>query len=400
MPVCSPSASDTASFDEVLELLHLAGRPLPHAVLMMMPEAWQNNTEMDPARRAFYEYHSALIEPWDGPAALHFTDGTLIGATLDRNGLRPGRFWVTDDGLVVCGSEAGLLDIDPADIVRKGRLQPGRMLLVDTAAGRIVEDDEVKSALAAEHPYEEWIAAATPCASPNCPTASTSRTRASSVVRRQRSLRLHRRRAQDPPRADGEDRGRSRSAPWVPIPPSRCCRKRPKLLFDYFTQMFAQVTNPPLDSIREEIVTAIGGAIGPEPNLLEATPEHARKVILDFPVIDNDELAKIIHIDADPKLRGVFSSRRIQGLYNVHDGGAGLEARLEEIFVEVDKALEDGVSFLILSDRDSDADSRADPLAACSRPPCTTTWCATTTAPSCRSWSRQETCARCTTSRC
>ncbi len=354
MPVCSASASDTASFDEVLELLHLAGRPLPHAVLMMIPEAWQNNTEMDPARRAFYEYHSALVEPWDGPAALHFTDGTLIGATLDRNGLRPGRFWVTDDGLVVCGSEAGLLDIDPASIVRKGRLQPGRMLLVDTAAGRIVEDDEVKSALAAEHPYGQWIDdnAVRLAELPDREHVTHSR---ASVVRRQRAfgyteeelkilLEPMAKTAVEPIGAMGSDT------------PIAVLSKRPKLLFDYFTQIFAQVTNPPLDAIREEIVTAIGGAIGPEPNLLAATPEHARKVILDFPVIDNDELAKIIHIDADPKLRGVFSSRRIRGLYNVHDGGAGLEARLEEIFGEVDRALEDGVSFLILSDRDSDAD--------------------------------------------
>ncbi|MCB2411568.1 glutamate synthase large subunit, partial [Demequina sp. TTPB684] len=354
MPVCTPSASDTASFDEVLELLHLAGRPLPHAVLMMMPEAWQNNTEMDPARRAFYEYHSALIEPWDGPAALHFTDGTLIGATLDRNGLRPGRFWVTDDGLVVCGSEAGLLDIDPARIVRKGRLQPGRMLLVDTKAGRIVEDDEVKSALAAEHPYAEWIAKHSVRLAELPEREHVTHSRAS-VVRRQRTfgyteeelrilLEPMARTAAEPIGAMGSDT------------PIAVLSNRPKLLFDYFTQIFAQVTNPPLDAIREEIVTAIGGAIGPEPNLLEGTPEHARKVILDFPVIDNDELAKIIHIDADPSLRGVFSSRRIKGLYNVHAGGAGLESRLEEIFAEVDKALEDGVSFLILSDRDSDAD--------------------------------------------
>ncbi len=354
MPVCSPSASDTASFDEVLELLHMAGRPLPHAVLMMMPEAWQNNTEMDPARRAFYEYHSALIEPWDGPAALHFTDGTLVGATLDRNGLRPGRFWVTDDGLVVCGSEAGLLDIDPASIVRKGRLQPGRMLLVDTAAGRIVEDDEVKSELAAEHPYAQWVADNAVRLSELPDREHVTHSRAS-VVRRQRTfgyteeelkilIEPMAKTAAEPIGAMGSDT------------PIAVLSNRPKLLFDYFTQIFAQVTNPPLDAIREEIVTAIGGAIGPEPNLLAATPEHARKVILDFPVIDNDELAKIIHIDADPKLRGIFSSRRIQGLYRVHDGGSGLESRLEEIFLEVDRALEEGVSFLILSDRDSDAD--------------------------------------------
>ncbi len=354
-PVCSPFASDTASFDEVLELLHLAGRSLPHSVLMMMPEPWEKNTEMDPSRRAFYEYHASLMEPWDGPAALHFTDGTLIGATLDRNGLRPGRFWVTSDGLVVCGSEVGLLDIDPASIVRKGRLQPGRMFLVDTAAGRIVEDDEIKRDLAREHPYAEWLERHSVRLA-NLPDREHVTHSRASVVRRQRAfgyteeelkvlLEPMARTGVEPIGAMGSDT------------PIAVLSQRPKLLFDYFTQMFAQVTNPPLDAIREEIVTALGGAIGPEPNLLAGIPEHARKVSLDFPLIDNDELAKIIHIDADPSLKGVFSARRIQGLYKVKDGALGLEARLEQIFVEVDKAFEDGVSFLILSDRDSDADS-------------------------------------------
>ncbi|WP_297082696.1 glutamate synthase large subunit, partial [uncultured Demequina sp.] len=354
MPICTPSASDTASFDEVLELLHLAGRPLPHAVLMMMPEAWQNNDEMDPARRAFYEYHSALMEAWDGPAALHFTDGTLIGATLDRNGLRPGRFWLTDDGLVVAGSEAGLLDIDPAKVVRKGRLQPGRMLLVDTAAGRIVEDEEIKSQLAAEHPYEEWVRdnAVRLADVPDREHVVHSQ---ASVKRRQRAFgyteeELKRllapmaREGLEPLGAMGSDT------------PIAVLSSRPRLLFDYFTQMFAQVTNPPLDSIREEVVTAIGGAIGPEPNLLEATPEHARKILLEFPVIDNDELAKITHIDADPRLKDIFSARRIRGLYRVRDGHQGLERRLADIFDEVDHAISQGVSFIVLSDRDSNQD--------------------------------------------
>ncbi len=354
-PICTASASDTASFDEVLELLHLAGRSLPHAVLMMIPEAWQNHTEMDPARRAFYEYHSNLIEPWDGPAALHFTDGTLVGATLDRNGLRPGRYWVTEDGLVICGSEAGLLDIDPAKVVRKGRLQPGRMFLVDTAAGRIVEDDEIKTTLAAEHPYREWIDenAVRLADLPEREHVSHSR---SSVVRRQRTFGYTEEELKvllEPMATSGvEPIGAMGSDTPIAV-----LSKRPKLLFDYFTQMFAQVTNPPLDAIREEIVTAIGGAIGPEPNLLANVPQHARKVVIDFPVIDNDDLAKIIHIDTNPDLKGVFSTRRIQGLYRVSEGGKGLEARLEEIFAEVDQAIDDGVSFLVLSDRDSDADN-------------------------------------------
>jgi len=352
-PICSSSASDTASFDEVLELLHLGGRSMPHAVLMMIPEAWQNHTEMDPARRAFYEYHSNLIEPWDGPAALYFTDGTLVGATLDRNGLRPGRYWVTDDGLVVCGSEAGLLDIDPAKVVRKGRLQPGRMFVVDTASGRIVEDDEIKTSLAAQHPYQEWIDEYS-IRLANLPEREHITHSRSSVVRRQRTFGY----TQEELKVLLEPMASTGAEPIGAMgsdAPIAVLSGRHKLLFDYFTQMFAQVTNPPLDAIREEIVTAIGGAIGPEPNLLSGTPEHARKVIIDFPVIDNDELAKIIHIDADPGLKGIFSSRRVQGLYRVKEGARGLEDRLDEIFAEVDAAIADGVSFLILSDRDSDA---------------------------------------------
>ncbi|MDE0573182.1 glutamate synthase large subunit [Demequina sp. B12] len=354
MPVCSASASDTASFDEVLELLHLAGRSLPHAVLMMMPEAWQNNSEMDPARRSFYEYHSALMEPWDGPAALHFTDGTVIGATLDRNGLRPGRFWVTDEGLVVAGSEAGLLDIDPAKVVRKGRLQPGRMFLVDTAAGRIIEDEEIKTRLASEHPYEQWVRDNAVRLS-EVPDREHIVHSQASVKRRQRAFGYTEEELKklltpmalngaEPIGAMGSDT------------PIAVLSDRPRLLFDYFTQMFAQVTNPPLDAIREEIVTAIGGAIGPEPNLLDTTAEHARKIMLEFPVIDNDELAKILHIDADPRLKGVFSARKIRGLYRVQDGEEGLQRRLDDIFDEVDQAIKEGVSFIVLSDRDGNQD--------------------------------------------
>ncbi len=353
-PICTPTASDTANFDEVLELLHLGGRSLPHAVLMMIPEAWQNNTEMDPARRAFYQYHAALIEPWDGPAALHFSDGTVVGAVLDRNGLRPGRFWVTDDGLVIAGSEAGLLDIDPARVVRKGRLQPGRMLLVDTAAGRIIEDSEIKATLAAENPYEEWIAEHT-IRLADLPEREHITHSPLSVVRRQRTFGY----TEEELRVILTPMAQSGGEPLGAMgndAPIAVLSSRPRLLFDYFTQMFAQVTNPPLDAIREEIVTSITDAIGPEPNLLVATPEHARKLVLDFPVIDNDELGKIIHIDADPKLRGIFSSRRIRGLYPVHRDGEGLAERLDEIFAECDKAVTEGVSFIVLSDRDSDRD--------------------------------------------
>ncbi|MDQ2625201.1 MAG: glutamate synthase subunit alpha, partial [Actinomycetota bacterium] len=349
LPICSDDASDSASFDEVLELLHLGGRSLPHAVLMMVPEAWENHESMDPTVRAFYEYHSTLIEPWDGPASLSFTDGSVIGAVLDRNGLRPGRYWVTEDGLVVLGSEAGVLDLDPATIVRKGRLEPGRMFLVDVAQGRIVEDEEIKSQLASQHPYAQWLTEHA-VRLEDLPEREHVSHSASSVRRRQRAFGYTEEELKvlltpmassgaEPLGAMGSDT------------PLAVLSSRSRLLFDYFVQMFAQVTNPPLDAIREELVTSIGGAIGPEPNLLAEVPEHARKLMLPFPVLDNDQLAKIVHVGRDPRLAGIFSSVTVQGLYRVRGGGAALESRLEEIFAEVDAAIDRGVSFLVLSDR-------------------------------------------------
>ena len=220
-PICTPGASDSATFDEVLELLHLGGRSLPHAVLMMIPEAWENHESMDPARRAFYEFHSTFMEPWDGPACVTFTDGTLIGAVLDRNGLRPGRYWVTDDGLVVLASEAGVLDIEPERVVRRGRLQPGRMFLVDTAAGRIVSDEEVKSSLAGEHPYEEWLHAG-PHRARRPARARAHHPHPGLGGPAPAHLRLHRGGAEDPHRADGRAPVARRSARWAPTPRSRC----------------------------------------------------------------------------------------------------------------------------------------------------------------------------------
>ena len=352
LPVCTPGGSDSGSFDEVLELLHLSGRSLPHAVMMMIPEPWENHAQMDPATRAFFEYHSTLMEPWDGPAAMTFTDGTLIGAVQDRNGLRPGRYWVTEDGLVVCASEAGVLDIDPASVVAKGRLEPGLFFLVDTAQGRIVADVEVMAQLAAQRPYAQWVQENAVHLS-QLPDREHVAHSAASVRRRQRAfgyteeelkvlLAPMAQHGAEPLGAMGSDT------------PVAVLSQRPRLLFDYFTQMFAQVTNPPLDAIREELVTSIGGAIGPEPNLLVDGPEHARKIMLPFPVIDNDQLAKIVHVAKEPSLG--FRATTIRGLYKVDGGGAALEARLEEIFAEVDRAIADGVSFLVLSDRNSDAD--------------------------------------------
>ena len=354
MPVCTEGSSDSATFDEVVELLHLGGRTLPHAVLMMIPEAWENNVEMDADRRAFYAYHSTLIEPWDGPAALTFTDGTLIGAVLDRNGLRPGRYWVTDDGLVVLASEAGVLDLDPATVVRKGRLEPGRMFLVDTGDGRIIEDDEIKRELASQHPYGAWVAEHT-VSLDDLPEQEHVAHTTKSVRRRQRAFGYTEEELKiiltPMAKAGLEPLGSMGSDTPIAV-----LSERPRLLFDYFTQMFAQVTNPPLDAIREELVTSIGAAIGPEPNLLLDLPEHARKLYIPFPVLDNDQLAKIARIDRDPALAKFFRPIHVRGLYRVDGGHEALRTRLEEIFAEVDAAVADGVSFILLSDRDSDAD--------------------------------------------
>ena len=353
-PICSNEASDSASFDEVLELIHLGGRSLPHSILMMIPEAWENNPSMDPARRAFYEFHASFMEPWDGPACVTFTDGHLIGAVLDRNGLRPGRFWVTNDGLVVLASESGVLPIDPATVIRKGRLQPGKMFLVDTDNGRIIEDEEIKNSLASQHPYQDWLHAGLVHLE-ELPDREHIVHTHSSVLRRQQTfgytdeelkilLTPMAKNANEPLGSMGTDT------------PIAVLSSRPRLIFDYFTQLFAQVTNPPLDAIREEIVTSLSSSVGEEGNLLIPTPAHARQVVLPFPVIDNDELAKLIHINRDGDQPG-FAAQKFSGLYKVAQGGIGLENRIEEIFIEVNEAIKNGKHLLILSDRDSDADN-------------------------------------------
>ncbi|GLZ39533.1 glutamate synthase large subunit [Actinokineospora sp. NBRC 105648] len=350
-PVITRGASDSASFDEVLELLHLGGRSLPHAVLMMIPEAWENHTEMDPARRAFYEFHSTLMEPWDGPALVAFTDGTRIGAVLDRNGLRPARYWVTEDGLVVLASEVGVLDIDPTTIVRKGRLEPGRMFLVDTAEGRIIDDDEIKGELATEHPYGDWVAkgllplAALPPREREVPTHA-------SLVRRQQAfgyteeelallLEPMARTGAEPIGSMGND------APLAPL----STRQRP--VFDYFSQLFAQVTNPPLDAIREELVTSLGTHLGAEPNLLAGTADSCRRITLPYPVLDNDELAKVVHANDDGDLPE-FQSVTVHGRFDVRGGGDALREQLDEIRAEVSWAIGHGARIIVLSDRGVD----------------------------------------------
>ena len=352
-PICTPGASDTASFDEVLELLHLGGRSLPHSVLMMIPEAWENHESMDPARRAFYQYHSTLMEPWDGPACVAFSDGSVVGAVLDRNGLRPGRYWVTDDGLVVLASESGVLDIDPAKVVRKGRLQPGRMFLVDTVSHRIVEDDEIKAAIAAENPYADWLDAGL-IELADLPEREHIVHTHASVTRRQQTFGY----TEEELRVLLAPMARAGAEPIGSMgtdSPIAALSDRPRLLFDYFTQLFAQVTNPPLDAIREELVTSLISTIGPSGNLLEPSPASCRNISLPFPVIDNDELAKLIHVNADGDLPGLKAAT-LSGLYRVTGGGEALAARLAEICAEADAAIEDGARLIVLSDRHSDAE--------------------------------------------
>ncbi|MGW6571340.1 glutamate synthase large subunit [Streptomyces sp. NPDC054945] len=352
-PICTPDASDSASFDEVLELLHLGGRSLPHSVLMMIPEAWENHTSMDPARRAFYKYHSTQMEPWDGPACVTFTDGTQVGAVLDRNGLRPGRYWVTDDGLVVLGSEVGVLDIDPAKVVRKGRLQPGKMFLVDTAQKRIIEDDEIKNELAAAAPYAEWLETGEIELSDLPEREHIVHTHAS-VTRRQQTFGY----TEEELRVILAPMARTAGEPLGSMgtdSPIAALSERPRLLFDYFTQLFAQVTNPPLDAIREELVTSLLSSLGPQGNLLESTAASCRSVTLPFPVIDNDELAKLIHINADGDMPGMKAAT-LSGLYRVSGGGEALAARIEQIRAEADAAIANGARLIVLSDRHSDAE--------------------------------------------
>ncbi|MBB1029784.1 glutamate synthase large subunit [Dietzia sp. SLG310A2-38A2] len=349
LPICTPGGSDTARFDEALELLTLAGRTLPHAVLMMVPEAWERHETMDPAKRAFYEYHASLMEAWDGPASITFTDGTVIGAVLDRNGLRPSRIWVTDDGLVVMASEVGVLDIPQDKVVTKTRLRPGRMFLVDTAAGRIIDDQEIKEELAAEHPYQQWLDEGMVRLG-DLPQVSQEIMSHERVVLRQRvfgyteeELRIL---VSPMARVGAEATGSMGTDTPLPV-----LSQRARMLFDYFAQRFAQVTNPPLDAIREELVTSYGVTLGPEGDLINPGPDSCRQIKLDNPILGNSELATLL---AAGESRQGLRAVTVRGLYNVAHGGRGLRIALDRIRREVSEAIEDGAAVIVLSDRESD----------------------------------------------
>jgi glutamate synthase (NADPH/NADH) large chain len=352
-PIVDTHGSDSASFDEVLELLYLTGRSLPHSILMMIPEAWENSTTMSQEQRDFYAFHASLMEPWDGPACVTFTDGSQVGAVLDRNGLRPSRFWVTDGGLVILASEVGVLDIDPTKVVRKGRLQPGRMFLVDIAEGRIIEDSEIKSALASAEPYGEWLAEGIVRLA-DLPSREHIIYPHSSVIRRQRAFGY----TEEELRVIIAPMAKNGAEPLGSMgtdTPIAALSEKPRLLFDYFAQLFAQVTNPPLDAIREEMVTSLGQTIGAESNLLSPSADSCRQISLDFPVIDNDELAKIIHVNADGE-HPDFDAHVVRGLFPALGGGDALRDRIEEIRAEVSEAIKNGARIVVLSDRDGDSE--------------------------------------------
>jgi glutamate synthase (NADPH/NADH) large chain len=355
-PIIDPDGSDSGSFDECLELLHLGGRSLPHALLMMIPEPWENHEEMDERRRAFYQFHAGMMEPWDGPALIAFTDGAVIGAVLDRNGLRPGRYWVTADGLVILASEVGVLDIEPARVVRRGRLQPGRIFLADTVSGKIVEDEEVKSALAGQQPYQDWLHAGLVHLDdlPDCerPVATPA-----GLLTRQRTFGY----TEEELRVILSPMARTGAEPIGSMgtdTPVAVLSDKPRLVFDYFTQLFAQVTNPPLDAIREELVTSLSTTTGPERNLLDPGPASCRQIVLPFPVIGEQDLAKLVHINDGGNMPG-FAAHVVDGRFDPAGGGDALRERLSEICAEVTTAIFNGARLIVLSDRGPEHDKLA-----------------------------------------
>ena len=347
-PVCTPGVSDTAGFDEVLELLYMGGYSLPEAVLMMIPEPWEKHETMDPAVRDFYRYHASLMEPWDGPASIAFTDGRQIGAVLDRNGLRPSRYWVSDDDLVVMASEVGVTDVPQSRIVEKGRLRPGRMFLVDTTRGRIVRDVEIKSELATARPYTAWLGEGL-VRLRELPEATAEARGDLPVLERLRAFGYTHedlRMLIAPMAAGGEE---ALGSMGTDTPPA-VLSERSRLLFDYFKQLFAQVTNPPLDAIREELVTSMRTTIGPESNLFRPGPRSCNMIELDSPVIDNGQLASLLRMDEVPAVGGKAA---VVSCHFSPDGGAdSLRRALERVCAEVDGLIESGVWAIVLSDRD------------------------------------------------
>ncbi|MEQ9004908.1 MAG: glutamate synthase large subunit, partial [Pseudomonadales bacterium] len=349
-PIVEKDCSDSGTFDNVLEFLLMSGRTLQEAVLMMIPEAWQQDETMDPAKRAFYEYHSCLMEPWDGPASIAFTDGTWIGAVLDRNGLRPSRYYITDDDKCIMASEVGVVSVDPKRVIEKGRLQPGRMFLIDFEQGRMIPDAEIKAEWAGRRPYQQWLEEQridleelSPNKEPHGfePETLTPRMQAFgyTVETMQIMLQPLVRELRDPLGSMGNDAALA------------VMSEKPRMLYDYFKQRFAQVTNPAIDSIREEVIMALECYIGPERNLLEVTPEHAHRLRVPHPILSNEELTALKHMNHEG-----WRTRTIDITFPVRSGRDGLVAALDRICDEASQAIAEGYSLIVLSDRKVSAD--------------------------------------------
>jgi len=342
--------SDTAVLDNAVELLIKGGRSPAHAMMMLIPEAWEHHESMPQEKKDFYQFHSCFMEPWDGPASIAFTDGKTIGATLDRNGLRPSRYWVTRDDLVIMASEAGVLDVAPEDVLIKGRLEPGRMFLVNMEEGRIVGDEELKHSLAAAHPYGEWLRshevhlqelpeAASPVFPEEVPLLARQQAFGYTLEDQKYIL--------GPMATNGIEAigSMGNDAPLAVL------SDRPQLLYNYFKQLFAQVTNPPLDCIREELVTSVYTRLGPEGNLLEPGPDAARQLVLDTFVLTNEELARLRGLDGRGEAGHGFRAATLPMLYVDSEGEAGLERALNRLFEEATRAIDVGASLIVLSDR-------------------------------------------------
>jgi len=349
-PIICEDGSDSAMFDNCLEFLVLSGRSLPHAVMMMIPEPWENHESMSDQKRAFYEYHACLMEAWDGPASIAFTDGRQIGAVLDRNGLRPSRYYVTKDDLVIMASEVGVLPVAPERVLEKGRLQPGRMFLIDTEQGRIVADEEIKNKITSDQPYRVWLDQNMVHLDTLPDPPHVYEPDHETVLQREMAFGYtfeELRKILGPMAADGVEPIGSMGNDT----PLAVLSNRPQLLYNYFKQLFAQVTNPPVDCIREEIIMSAHTLIGSERNLLRPGPESCRMIELDRPILSNEELEKLRHIE-----RPGFKSVTLPMLFAAESGGRGLEAALEDLFKKADAAIANGVNILILSDRGVNAD--------------------------------------------
>ena len=349
-PILTESGSDSATLDNCLQFLTVNGRSLPHSLLMLVPEAWQNNTLMDQDLKAFYEYHACLMEPWDGPASIAFTNGQMIGAVLDRNGLRPSRYYVTKDDFVIMASEVGACPVDPENVVKKWRLQPGKIFLVDMKAGRIVDDNEIKRELVDKRPWRRWLDENLIDLESLPKPQSVHPVDHDTLMVRQHTFGYT---VEDlkmimmPMAVTGQEAIGSMGTDT----PLACLNDKPQLLYAYFRQLFAQVTNPPLDAIREELVTSMYTYLGREGNLLDETPKHAHLIKLKYPVISNDELEKLREV-AVGDLRAVT----LPMLFNVAEGEMGMQKALEDLLIAAEEAVKDGASILILSDRGVDAD--------------------------------------------